>query len=274
VGKLANLIKRNIKQISSGGWLDSETRIAFVHVPKCGGTSLKLAIRNTFNPLAQIPGVKSAYLSHDSAHVASEVLGEDYRDYCENLLPYFLANNRYRFVSGHWGLRDSVYHRFHESWDFILLLRNPENRFLSNYWFNRVKADEHFRIQSDLNEFLKSDRATNYGRAFLRYLVPDSFRWNDAPSDELVEQACENLGRFKVVFALEDLTAAKMSFKKAYGVTLNIPHVNTTRALGKDRPEKPSSDQLDQIREICRPDMAIYQAAIERIASENNTLET
>ncbi len=258
---LVDFAQRNLRQLASGGWVRHRRPLAFIHVPKCGGTSMEIALKTALGPGAQLTGITS--FSHDpvAALRSSEILSTDYREYSEDLLPYYLAKKRARYVCGHWALRDSVYEAFRERWDFVLLLRDPVKRFISNYFFNRYKAEDHFRIHTGLSDFLGTERAENYGRAFLRYLVPDSYSFGDTVSSELVDSAVARLARYRIVGVLENLDGMAADFERIYGAKLLVPHVNRNPVPSGDR--KVSSAEMTRIEEICAPDIAIYNRAAE-----------
>lgn len=258
---LVDFAQRNLRQLASGGWVRGTSRLAFIHVPKCGGTSMEIALKTALGPGAQLTGITS--FSHDpvAALRASEVLSANYREYSEDLLPYYLAKKRAKYVCGHWALRDGVYEAFQDQWDFVLLLRDPVKRFISNYFFNRYKAEDHFRIHTGLSDFLGTERAENYGRAFLRYLAPDSYSFGDTVPSELVEAAASRLARYRIVGVLENLDGMAADFERIYGAKLIVPHVNRNPVPSGDR--KVSSSEMARIEEICAPDIAIYNRAAE-----------
>ena len=262
---LSGFAVRNIRQFFGGGYVKEGPKLTFIHVPKCGGSSMEVALKTALGLRAQITGRGSLSLDTVAALRASEILGRENREYIEDLLPYHLAKSRLRYLTGHWALRDSVFEHFKEEWDFILLIRNPVKRFISNYFFNRYKADDHFRINEDLDDFVETYRAKFYGCAFVRYLAPDQFAYGDEPSTAPVEKAISNLDRFQIIGVLEHLDLMAGKFSEVYGAKLHIPHLNRNPVSSSSSKKDVTPEQMKAIEEICRPDMQIYRKVLERI---------
>jgi hypothetical protein len=260
---LASFVTRNIRQVLSGGYADPGTRIAFVHVPKCGGSSLTVALKTAVGLGVQVPGRGSAVLAHEAASRAADILERDYNGFCADLLPYYLANHRLRFIAGHWPVRDEAFEEYSGEWDFIFLLRDPVRRWLSNYFFNRYKTGDHYRIDRDLDEFLKTYRARWYGCAYCAYLAPDDFSYGDDPADAVIGKAVASLKRFRVVGALEHLDSMAGRFREIYGAPLNIPHANRNPRGKAYVQREVTPKQMERIEDLCGPDIRIYRQALE-----------
>jgi hypothetical protein len=186
-----------------------------------------------------------------------------------DLLPYYLSNPELRLVSGHMPVRSSVMEAFRDEWDFLLLLRDPVQRWLSNYFFNRYKADDHYRIDQTLDEFLETYRACWYGCFYCSYLAPDSLSYGEEATDGVVEEAVEKLKRFRIIGVLERLEDMAKAFEEAYGASLRVPHVNRN-PRGEDYGSREvRADQLERIRSICSPDLAVYRKALELIGPDS-----
>lgn len=262
---LTGFVTRNIRQMLSGGYAEPDTRIAFIHVPKCGGSSLTVALKTAVGFGIQIPGRGNAVLAHEAARRSAEVLERDYNSFCADLLLYYLSNQRLRFLAGHWPVRTATLTEFSEEWDFILLLRHPVRRWLSNYFFNRYKTGDHYRIDQELDEFLGTYRARWYGCAYAAYLAPDHFTYGDDPAEAPIEKAVASLQRFRIVGTLEHLDTMAQQFRYIYGAPLNIPHANPN-PRGKSYIQRDvSPEQMKRIERLCGPDMSIYREALELI---------
>lgn len=260
---LTSFVTRNIRQVVSGGYAGRDSRIAFIHVPKCGGSSLTVALKTAAGLGVQIPGRGSAVLAHEAASRTAGLLERDYNSFCADLLLYYLANHRLRFIAGHWPVRAAAFEEFSGEWDFIFLLRDPVRRWLSNYFFNRYKTGDHYRIDQDLDDFLETYRARWYGCAYLAYLAPDDFSYGDDPADAPIDRCVESLQRFRIVGDLEHLESMAERFRRIYGARLNIPHANPN-PRGKAYVQRDvTPEQMERIQRLCAPDMRIYREALE-----------
>ncbi len=263
---LTAFLRRNIRQLASGGYVRGDARIAFVHVPKCGGSSLTIALRTAMGPKVQLPFYPAGrHHDHIAAARASEVLGRDYGAFRADMLAYNLASAGARFVSGHCPVRKEVLDGFSDEWDFLLLLRDPVRRWLSNYFFNRYKPGDHFRTDMELDDFLETPRAEWYGRAYCHFLAPGLLPFGAEVTDAVMERSLEALDRFRIVSVLERLDLLAERFRETYGCRLLIPHVNRNprgRSYGK---REVTPEQMERIEELCRPDKLIYERALQLI---------
>lgn len=260
---LTSFLGRNVRQVLSGGYAAPGTRIAFVHVPKCGGSSLTVALKTAVGLHIQIPGRGSAVLAHEAARRTAGVLDRDYNRFCADLLPYYLANHSLSFIAGHWPVRNAALEEFSGEWDFVLLLRHPVRRWLSNYFYNRYKSGDHFRIDQELDEFLDTHRARWYGCAYAAYLAPDDFAYGDDPAGAPIENAVAKLQRFRIVGVLEHLDSMAERFRRIYGARLNIPHANPNPRGKAYARRDVTPEQMERIERLCQPDMRIYGDALE-----------
>jgi len=178
--------------------MNPERKLFFLHIPKCGGTSLDRAIGNLF------PNNARARLGSAPSHQAARLLGEPLGAYREHLLLYMLSQPMKRFVAGHFSWSDVAYRHFHPEWTFITVLREPVSRWLSNYFYRRYKKSDYSRTDMGLLDFLESAEGVSEGRKAVRQLAAPELR-RDAPRDLAALQASarENLGKFDLVGFVE-----------------------------------------------------------------------
>ena len=237
-------------------------RVFFLHVQKCGGTSIKQALRDGF-PLTR---PRDELLDLDAAastRVAAELglLPFEFRD---QLLSYSLASSYPRVVMGHFRYTSALHAKYLDDVKFITVLREPEDRFLSAYFYDRYKSHEYARIVDSLEDFLLKDgeptlRARAHAERYVSLFQGDGSNRARRSTQADIDAAIDNLRRFSLVGFLDDLGPFVDRLNEWADVPVDIPMLNTTPA---------SSAQLDEVtpelmavvREICEPSRRVYEA--------------
>lgn len=246
--------------------------IVFLHVPKCGGNSIGSAIRNryqTFSPRSRLGLVNinaEASLKAAGKFWGSDAFEDDYYNILrcrELLLGYFLNLEHTRLIGGHFCFSDLFYQEFKDKYVFITVLRDPVKRWSSAFFYNKYRDESEWKIGEDIHHYLNSVRARangyEYVKKFLGKLVPNI----DYTSEEAIEIAKKNLGKFEIVGFLENIEGFKKEFKDKFGVELKIGKKNKG-PKSEDFMKTIITEEIEeQIREICKPDLAIYQHAID-----------
>jgi len=256
-----NLVKGSLKE-----------NIVFVHVPKCGGNSIASAIHDrykTFSPRGSRGLVNinaAASLKAAKTFYGSEPLENDYRDVLqcrELLLGYILNLDDTRLVSGHICFSRLYYEEFKSKYTFITVLRDPVKRWISAFFYNKYRDEGDWKIKGDISEYLKTKRARangyEYVKKFLGEVGPDI----DYTTEDAIENAKGNLEKFEIVGRLEDIEGFKKKFKNRFGVELRIGKKNAGPKSSNFVKSMITEEIEERIRELCKPDMAIYQHAVD-----------
>jgi hypothetical protein len=232
-------------------------KICFVHMPKCGGTSIIHALRH---PLFHRDSVR---FKSSRATTKAKKKGWDIDAYREQCLRELLAKPRYKYVSGHYRCTQEVLNDFEQNWAFFTLLRHPVKRWFSHYFYNRYKTKQHYKVNMTIEEYLESESGKNIGSMYVRFLsaMPDH------RSEEAIQDAIENLKRFSLVGTLENQQKFSESFQEVFQRELIIPHKNQNPA-SKQKQQDVITDEIQaRVEEICAPDLRIYNYAIEHLGA-------
>jgi hypothetical protein len=234
-----------------------EGRIVFLHVPKCGGNSLRRALAELYG--FPLPKVRRRWF-HDvprRSERAAELLGRPVHDLRDELLRYHLCNEHVRLATGHFRWPDGLREQF-PGVSLVSLLRDPASHLLSTYYFRREERGQSAarRESGDLAQFLASDRARRTGS-----LYATLFGWPAVPGQPdaaVLARARERLASVEVLGVLEDLPAFVDAFERRFGRRLSIPRLN----VGRLRPAREREDVTDELRaaiaETVRPNQDLY----------------
>lgn len=247
-----------------------DARIVFLHVPKCGGTSLMAALDACMKPWRKTQRDSILHLDENAAREARQAARTSYGVTRRVMLAYHLATTDARLVHGHYRYSRDTFERFRDRWNFVTLLRHPVDRWLSNYYFNStVPVGEEYRIEASLRDHLASERGMLFGTALVRSFA-DLDDSQDSRSDEAVDQAITNLRELDLVGTLEDLPGFQSAFESRFGCSLDIPRLNVTADRRKPPPEI-EPDVLDRVRRVCEPDLRVFRALFPTITSNRDS---
>jgi hypothetical protein len=235
------------------------SKIVFIHVPKCGGVSVGGGIKNAYGFWYNLRNKGFAGVNHKASKKASEILDEPLYQIRRKILIYTLSQPNNRFVKGHVGINKVILNEFHDDWNFITILRDPVERWYSEYFYNRFKDSDHFATNLELEEYVSSQAGIQNGLKYITY-----FSGNKNSNRRNIEEAKQNLAKFSIVGILEDLSTFKNGFKSVFGSNLQIPHKNSNPAPRHVREDIPASIH-EKVIELCKPDIEIYNWVKEKI---------
>jgi len=239
-------------------------RVVFHHVPKCAGTSVSRALRVRY-ALSQ-----TSIAAPGTAAVIDEQYGKAgftdlthynrVRRFRIELMHYMMWKDVY-FIGGHVPFNTVAYNHLGKGYRFITVLRDPVERFISEYRFNRGRQHQ-ARIDEELTDYVASPMGRRNAMKLCDYLSgADNLTLDDPES--LKKDAIANLNRFDVI----GFTDAMETFEEMARGTLGIRVKFGLENQGK--PTSPSdsipSSLLSQIRYLCRHDQEIYESAREKV---------
>lgn len=238
------------------GYLDES--LAFIHLPKCAGTSLRNAISRCY------PASRVTHLRSGESKLSAEFLDTHLLTYRRGLLVYELIcgqnAGRGRFLTGHYPIDPEICGRWSADWNFITVLREPVSRWLSHYFYAH-KSDSPFSIQESLEEFVESDRGRGVGKLYLNHLGGLD---EQESTDARVEAACRTLDEMALVGTIEDYARFADGFQSRFGRPLKIARANAN-PVSRSRQEQEVTPAIRRkIEDLCHADRLIYDYAMGR----------
>ena len=266
LGSLGDLRAGRPVRLAGGG---GRRGLVFVHVPKCGGSSVERALRRA-RPLGRrLVGPDQSFRAAmvltglpDEEEARHEILARA-SELRRDLLHYHLADGA-RLITGHAPLGPHTLDVYGPTHDVVTVLRSPAERLRSHLAFNRSPRAGHGRSDVSVARFLDTPRARVMGALYVKCLsgLPMSA---DFTTQGAVDAARRTVDRLALVgFTSEmDLFAAELS--ALLGTNVRLGHENQGETA-----ELPSGVQ-DRIRELAAPDDQVYAHARARFAERRAT---
>ena len=234
----------------------SGRRIVFHHVPKCGGTSVGRALRRayilsqgTVTPEASMKAFEAAREGRTGQALA------DVSELREMMLLYMLYTDT-RCVSAHIPFSEAAFRQFSDRYVFVTLLRDPVDRFISNYYWSHQHPGGVGHIAEPLEEFLATSRARHLGSTYVRY-------FSGEPAQDFtarhVESAIRNLRRMDCVGFLDEVGQFAAGLRRLTGKRISIGRENVRNTGGK-RDAILAGPLGGKVLEACRFDSDVWDA--------------
>jgi hypothetical protein len=238
-----------------------DARIVFLHVPKCGGNSVRLALRDVYRSLFSGGSRHRLHVGPGASKRAAEALGIPVDAFRDALLRYHLHEDaKLRLFTGHFPWPEGLLEAFPDV-SLVTLLRDPVAHFLSCYY----EARESGRAGETLEAFVDGDRARRIGTRFVRaFAGPQGPAEREKP--HAFEAARSRLATVAVIGLLEDLPGFADDFRRHFGAKLRLPHANAGTLRQRAEREELTEALRARIAERVAPNQAIYDFARSEIA--------
>lgn len=237
-------------------------RVVFMHVPKCGGTSISEALYSTV-PVHRRIGVIDADATRRAAamiHADQDridlyhddlVTGGEVFSIREAMLLTHMAWDT-DLIHGHMLFSERAHRHFGDRYDFVTVLRDPIERVVSNFAHSR--HDGH--ISPDFDTYLDSAAGRMHALTYLRYF---SGRHDIAPDQEedALETAKATLGKFALIGFLDQLDGFADGYRTLTGSYPRVFRYNE-HAWQKYRP---SPEQIERLRAMMKTEIAFWELA-------------
>ncbi|SMO86647.1 hypothetical protein [Paracoccus laeviglucosivorans] len=234
----------------------------FLHMPKCGGTSLSEALYGTV-PLHKTVAVLDAISTRRAAAIQTfdrdeEALCHDdleHGDITFNLREQLMLTHMAagaQLIHGHVLYSAAMERHFGARYRITSVMRDPVSRAISN--FSMMAGNGY--VSSDVDAWLDGPVGRSHATVFLRYLGGK----NVVTAEEepaVLELALERLKNIAVLGFLNDMPKYLDRFADEFGVKPQVHRYNQaawpTISL--------NAAQRSRLEQACAADMAIYDAA-------------
>lgn len=226
-------------------------RIFFLHIAKCGGTSVSSAIVKCYKPWRPENIRAVVNLNEEAARYVERHALSGYHHARRDLLNYMMALPDLKCISGHFQYSNIAHETFQDRWHFVTVLRDPVARWLSHYRFNSAKG----QLAMPIEKFIETKPAQAFGRAFVDEITEDLDK-DTLGIDALIPIALSRYRKFSVIGTIEDSWSFAQNFEERFHHKLRIPHLNKTPE-SRRQDDIPASI-LQRITDLCAPDIKLH----------------
>ena len=239
------------------------SKVCFVHVPKCGGTFLGNLLKKQYVLKKNIRRSKSVNIDAKVSSQTARFFGEEAQYFRNKLAFYFLAKNKLDFCEGHFSLQREILQHFASKWYFITVIRDPVSRFFSQYFYARNKRSDHAKIYLDLDDWLQTYHAVESGRMYINYFSYE-LDSNHYDIHDKILRSKENIQKYFNIGFTEDIRKfLSVNYVNSFPMLYYYKDsfLKSNRNPVKNYMQYVSEKQLEKVKQICEPDIEIYNWA-------------
>ncbi len=256
--------------------LTSTRLIFFLHLPKCGGTSVDNAIRHSLKIAGEGRINPVAARKAANNHLKPKSNQEFFREYpyLQKYLLKYAVECEQPYISGHLPLDSDTIDFMKSRYRLITLMREPLERWKSHYLYNKMTMNDPMvpplvssndEPLSELQTIAESWRGWQLGSLCTTFLsgslvTPENWQ-------ELVHVAVDNLKEFTIVGSLDDMQSFESALSSDLESNIRVNIDNSTLSFVGDLDYYRrlqscfSGSILDTIRNQSIADLALWDLA-------------
>ncbi|WP_099237330.1 sulfotransferase family 2 domain-containing protein [Synechococcus sp. BDU 130192] len=248
----------------------SYQKTVFLHIPKCGGTSISSAISRAIcaNHNGYVDPIMTRYLAQKLSKNHTTTAEIELLFNMRRALFFERFEKQEPYIYGHFPvIKQCLLDQ--GNYMFMTILREPVERFISQFKYylatrvlNKKKSVTHDEIKVLWDDYFYSDLAQFHANILVSYLddkSPDGIGTSDS-----LERAVTNLKYFKIIGTLDrlDLFAQKFNNKTNRALDIEVVKNKTADKMLQEQNFLINSfftEQRNQeIRQLCRQDISFY----------------
>jgi hypothetical protein len=224
--------------------------IVYLHIAKCGGVSIDLALRRAFASAGQpkldraaaIKTTLDNFTQEEESPENSARFADVHVKTLNTLMSYYLGLD-WPYISGHANINSRQLENYSENYDFVTVLREPIKRFISHYIFTKLTNELPIMLPNkfcidNLVEEAKTIIASRRGWHMMN--TPTMCLTGRYPTDFIDAEAShlsvlDNLSKFSVVGFLSHLDKFSTQIENLTGKPIHISHRNASDVFVSDQ---------------------------------------
>ncbi|MFN3193068.1 MAG: sulfotransferase family 2 domain-containing protein [Aureliella sp.] len=228
-------------------------KLHFIHIPKTAGMSFVDAMIRLYGRDSYVDLVAKSKQAAGALY-REEFAAKNEYSFRHHLIAYQMACGT-GFISAHAPFSVQLHDAFPE-YHVVTVLRNPVERYLSEYYFNKTKKDGHAKLDIGLEEFSETARGIEQGEILTKYIC-DSLGKHEANNNSLARAKEILKSRFEIIGFVERLHEFELALGTRLNIKPSIRHLNKSAAGAKTL----SRHLRARIEKLCDQDLELYEFA-------------
>jgi len=259
-----NLLSRLEETLSDQKWI-------FLHLPKCGGTSIASGLQRALGagPEAFIDPVQTRQWSQFDLSESERAEGSKRLFEVRVTLLRAHVHRGDPFIYGHFPIDECLLNDRRSEYRWLTVLRDPVDRVLSQFKYGILTREPSAaRSLSSVTDrwetYLGSDLCHFHSNLYAYYLGGHPCRFDRSKIPEMRDRAKENLRKFDVSGCVENLRAVASDFHHLSGRDVDFQQLNTSKANSETREQMKVLEEfeetvdVDRLQKLTKGDAEIY----------------
>lgn len=269
LSRCRNQLSRIEKNLVDQNWV-------FLHLPKCGGTSISSALQGVLG--AGVEGFVDPVQTREWARY--DLPGGKCAEGTDRLFQVRLtllrahASRRIPFIYGHFPVDERLFGEPRHEYRWITVVRDPVDRLLSQfkYWTltrEPSAADSASSIDRRWEAYLGSNLCHYHANLYSYYLGGHAVGFDADRVPEMQERAQTNVQAFDVSGCIENLKAFADTFENQTGHSVHFRRLNSSEANSQAQRQMQVLDEFEKrvdrgfLRNLTSGDAKIYRLVQE-----------
>lgn len=246
----------------------------FVHLPKCGGTSVAAGLQRALGaePEGFIDPVQTREWAQRDLPDADRAEGSARLFRLRLTLLREYADRGHPLIFGHFPVDEHLFSERSTEYRWLTVLRDPARRVLSHFKYGVLTrkpsvATSVTAVKKQWQSFLGSDYFQFHANLYAYYLGGHAVGFDPGRVDEMRSCAKANLRKFDVYGRLENLPDVARDFRSLTGFDVEFRRLNSSQANSDTQEQMRVIEQFEEsvdreeLRERTQGDVEIYNLA-------------
>ncbi len=236
-------------------YVKKHNKFVFTHVPKCAGSALSQSLLEGLYPSFVRNSPLTTGIDIKLANRIAERLDVHEQKVREVHLATLLASQKKVFITGHCYANPLLVKEYCDNWNFITVLRDPVDRFISEYVYNKFKQEKWKNDEKEFVEYIRGMRARSSGITYARFFSGLSEKQILDDPTIAINSSVGNLKNYYKVGFLDEMHNWIEELNNEFEASIKIRETNKSPNREVFEEIKSSEKLMKNLYEICEIDI-------------------